>query len=62
MLPGGFLLGEELLIVPVSFAEGEGSGEARDVTYLFRFAAGKIVSLTEYPSLEDALRGARLGH
>jgi len=57
---GGHLIGDELLIVPVRFAHREGGREAADVAYLFRFSAGRIVSLTEYPSLEDALRGAQL--
>ena len=60
ILPGGYLVAGETLIVPVRFAPPEGRGAGIHVAYLFRFSAGRIVSLTEYPSLEDALRGARL--
>ncbi len=59
MLPGGWLLAGDLLIVPVRFARQEGGGESESAAYAFRFSAGTIVSLTEYRSLEDALRDAR---
>ena len=59
MLPGGWLLAGDLLIVPVRFAHGDVGGESDGVAYAFRFSAGRIVSLTEYRSLEDALRDAR---
>jgi hypothetical protein len=59
MLPGGWLLAGDLLIVPVRFAHGDAGIETAGVAYAFRFSAGRIVSLTEYRSLEDALRDAR---
>ncbi len=61
MLPGGWLLAGDLLIVPVRFSHTDTGGETEAAAYAFRFSAGKIVSLTEYRSLEDALRDARLG-
>ena len=59
MLPGGWLLAGDLLIVPVRFAHGDTGGAPDGMAYAFRFSAGRIVSLTEYRSLEDALRDAR---
>ena len=61
MLPGGWLLAGDLLIVPVPFAHQDACAETDGAAYAFRFSAGKIVSLTEYASLEDALNDARLG-
>ncbi len=61
MLPGGWLLAGDLLIVPVRFSHADAGGETEVAAYMFRFSAGKIVSLTEYRSLEDALQDARLG-
>jgi len=55
---GAHLIGDDLLVVPVRFAHLD--GDATSVAYLFRFSAGRIVSLTEYDSIEDAVRDARL--
>jgi hypothetical protein len=59
MLPGGWLLAGDLLIVPVRFGHADAGGEPDGAAYAFRFSAGKIVSLIEYRSLEDALLDAR---
>jgi hypothetical protein len=58
MFAGAHLIGDDLLVVPVRLADREGGATA--VAYLFRFAGGKIVSLTEYGSVEDAVRDAHL--
>jgi hypothetical protein len=58
ILAGGQLIGDDMLVVPVRFVRRDCG--TMNAVYLFRFAAGRIVSLTEYGSIEDAVRGARL--
>ena len=58
LLAGGHVLGDDVLIVPVRFAHRDGG--ASSFAYLFRFSAGRIVSLTEYGSVEEAVREAGL--
>jgi hypothetical protein len=57
---GGFLLADDVLIVPVRLAPDDRGGSSVEAAYVFRFADGMIVSLTEYRTVEDAVRGARL--
>lgn len=60
MMLGGFLLAEDVLIVPVRLEPADPGGSSVDAAYVFRFSNGMIVSLTEYRTVEDAVRGARL--
>ena len=57
MFAGAHVIGDDLLVVPVRSAQRDGG--ATSVAYLFRFSGGRIVSLTEYGSVEDAVRDAR---
>ena len=60
MMLGGFLLADDVLVVPVRLAPRDRGGSSVHAAYVFRFADGMIVSLTEYRTVEDAVRGALL--
>ena len=58
MLLGGFLIGDDVLIVPVKPDHRDGARSSIGAAYVFRFCDGVIVSLTEYRTVEDAVQGA----